>query len=251
MDTSKLRPDTRHVWELLQGHPQLKGFVLIGGTALTLHIGHRISEDLDFAYAAPASDQPHHLPKRQLQALAKDLSRHGVDLIPNPDPLAEEEFLDAGLLLADYQQNHLATLSSGAQVKVSFVCFDPPVTKLMAGAQQDPVRVATMDEIFATKVWAASERSKTRDWFDLYTLLTLHGYRFKDVHAIFTRVNRLPAFNSLCMRLRKCRPQADDEGYASLADQPPTLEHMQEWFNQQIDAWEQEVARDAFKARGL
>ena len=55
MATNKLRPDTAGVWAALEGHPLLKGFILIGGTALTLRIGHRVSEDLGFAYTAPRS----------------------------------------------------------------------------------------------------------------------------------------------------------------------------------------------------
>ena len=52
MDTSKLAPETRRVWEFLSAQPALGGFILIGGTALTMHIGHRISEDLDFITVA-------------------------------------------------------------------------------------------------------------------------------------------------------------------------------------------------------
>ncbi len=48
MDTSGLAPETRSVWERLAGDHALGGVVLIGGSALTMHIAHRISEDLDF-----------------------------------------------------------------------------------------------------------------------------------------------------------------------------------------------------------
>jgi len=42
--------ETKKVWDAIrQIDNLLKGFVLIGGTALALHIQHRLSEDLDFA----------------------------------------------------------------------------------------------------------------------------------------------------------------------------------------------------------
>jgi len=41
---------TRALWLKLRDEPLLKGGILIGGTALTLRIGHRRSEDLDFAF---------------------------------------------------------------------------------------------------------------------------------------------------------------------------------------------------------
>lgn len=47
-----LPEETGKLWNFLRHHPALQGFVLIGGTALALQIGHRLSEDLDFAYNA-------------------------------------------------------------------------------------------------------------------------------------------------------------------------------------------------------
>jgi hypothetical protein len=43
VDTSKLAPETLRLWEFLSTQPALADFILIGGTALTMHIGHRIS----------------------------------------------------------------------------------------------------------------------------------------------------------------------------------------------------------------
>lgn len=45
----RLTPDADRLWTRLRNEPALAGFVLIGGSALALHLGHRISEDLDFA----------------------------------------------------------------------------------------------------------------------------------------------------------------------------------------------------------
>ena len=40
-------PETERVWKFLKDEPSLAGFVLVGGTALALRLGHRRSEDLD------------------------------------------------------------------------------------------------------------------------------------------------------------------------------------------------------------
>lgn len=46
-----LLPDaTKSLWLRLCQEPLLKDAILIGGTALTLRIGHRRSEDLDFTF---------------------------------------------------------------------------------------------------------------------------------------------------------------------------------------------------------
>ncbi len=42
-----LKPETEKTWHFLQGQPALSGFILLGGSALTMHLHHRKSEDLD------------------------------------------------------------------------------------------------------------------------------------------------------------------------------------------------------------
>ena len=249
MATNKLRPDTAWVWAALEGHPLLRGFILIGGTALTLRIGHRVSEDLDFAYTAPK------LPKAQVSALVKHLAALNVQLVPEQNPLDEEEFFDSGLDLSDYQQNFLASHDGQGSVKISLVCFDPPMTDFLRGLPADPVRVATLGEIFETKAWLCSERSKTRDWIDLFTLIKQHGYTFDDVYAVFRRVGRLAAFNNATSRLRSCKPGAADEGYlphpARVPNGAPTLDEMREFFNRELDALQTRLARAAFRSQAL
>lgn len=155
MDPGRLLPETRRLWERLRQEPLLKGFVLVGGTALTLRIGHRISEDLDFAYLGDS------LPRRRLLLLATRLGEEGMTLEPIQDVAAAEEFIDAGLELDDYQQNYLAHLPEG-QVKLSFVRFGNELTTLLNGNAESPVRVAILDEVFRMKVLACADRSKTR-----------------------------------------------------------------------------------------
>lgn len=237
MDTSKLRADTRTVWENLDGHPLLKGFVLIGGTALTLRIGHRVSEDLDFAYASGG-----HLPRTRLDLLVRSLRNSGVDLQPNQSPLAEEEFLDAGLDLADYQQDFLAN----GTVKVSFVAPDSPARDVIAGDAALPMRVATLDDIFSLKSLVCAERSKTRDWFDLYVLMTRHGYSIVDFYDVFAHLSAIPKFENARIRLLACKADLADEGYEQLLTDAPSLDCMRAFFQAQFDELEVRLARQAF-----
>jgi len=44
-----LRPEADALFEVLCRAPEMKGFTLIGGTALALQLGHRLSLDFDFA----------------------------------------------------------------------------------------------------------------------------------------------------------------------------------------------------------
>lgn len=54
LDPSEVMPpSTASLFHLLNVESEISDFYLIGGTALALHIGHRISEDLDFITKAP------------------------------------------------------------------------------------------------------------------------------------------------------------------------------------------------------
>ncbi len=236
LDISKLRPDTAQVWAALKDEPLLKGFALIGGTALTMHIGHRVSEDLDFAYV----ESSRHLPKAQIRGLKRSLANRGVTLAENQSALDVEEFLNSGLDLNDYQQNFIANGS----VKVSLVCFDPPMDKLLRGTASDPLRVATKDELFQTKAFVCADRSRQRDWLDLYTLLNFHGYTMRDVYDVFQQVNSLAKFNIAQSRLRSCSVEASDPGYETLLPDPPSIDDMRAYFAQELDALEIALARE-------
>jgi len=118
--------------------------------------------------------------------------------------------------------------------------------QLLPGLRTDPLRVATLGEIFATKAYVCSQRSKTRDWFDLYTLMTQRAYTFEGVYGIYKAVNSLPAFAIMTSRLRKCRPELADEGYLDLTTNPPSLDAMRDLFNHALDQLERHLAKEAF-----
>lgn len=242
MDINKLPRDTRRLWDRLCQEPLLNGFVLIGGTALTLRIGHRISKDLDFAYLGNL------LPTQRLALLVQLLRAEGIDLQLNQDVVAEQDFINSGLLLEDHQLNYLARWAEGV-VKTSFVRLDNGVTALLAGAVDSPVRVATLDEAFKTKALVCAERSKTRDWIDLYTLMTQHGYNAEDFHRVFDEADRQGNFDIACLRLRSCSPTADDEGFTHLLEAAPSLPQMREYFGKVLDALEVDLSAAAFKGR--
>lgn len=236
MDTIKLPPDTQRLWQSLQSNLLLNGFVLIGGTALAMRIGHRISEDLDFAFLGDL------LPSKRLRQMVDRLRTAGVDLQLNQDAVAEQEFINSGLLLEEHQQNYIAN----GTVKLSFVRLDNPTTALLSGTRDSPLRVATLDEIFKTKALVCAERSKSRDWFDLYILMTQHGYDITDLYRTFQETNRTGSFQVAELRLRACKPSVTDEGYLQLVTPAPTLGDLRQFFNEALDRLQVELSKAAF-----
>jgi hypothetical protein len=88
---------TRLLWRQLENEEAWRGFILVGGSALSIRIGHRLSEDLDFAFPAMK------LPSGQLAALRRKFPGWTA----NDNPAAYDEFLNAGMSLHDFQQDYL------------------------------------------------------------------------------------------------------------------------------------------------
>jgi hypothetical protein len=227
--------DTEQVWNFLKDQPVLAGFVLVGGSALTLRIGHRVSEDLDFAWTQAR------LPRNRLEAMRRAAEEAGFRFQPQADEAALQDFAEANLDLLDYQQNYLVNEA----VKVSFFAAEKPLAKLLRTAAERTDRVAALDELFKAKCLVSAVRSKTRDWVDLYLLMRHHGFTLKDYCAAFREAELAAQCDIGLSRLCSGLPQQDDEGYAHLLSNPPTLAEMKAFFVSQRDQWEVELAAKA------
>ena len=210
----------------------LAEFILVGSAALTMCLGHRWGQSIDLVLAEPGQ----RLPRVQINAWQDDLQARGMAMDFTQDPEAVQTFRKSGMDLADYRQ---AFMVAGG-VKVALGCSDPPLDRLVGGKRSDPVRIANLDELLAAAAYACSERSKTRDCFALYVLLTRYGYTLRRVYEVFQRAEHMNAFNIAQMRLRRCAAVPGDECYASLLENSPSVQDMRLFFNQELDL----LARD-------
>ena len=144
-----LPPETERVWSFLKEQPALGGFVLVGGSALALRIGHRLSEDLDLAWIEPR------LPRARVEALCRAAGERGWDFQHQDDEAALREFAEGGLALHDYQQDYLVN----SKVKVSFFTPETPLAKVLEGAAESKVRIATLAELFKANSNSLSRRA--------------------------------------------------------------------------------------------
>lgn len=227
------KPETHRLWKFLEGRKTLGGFVLVGGTALAMHLNHRISEDLDFMIPEPR------LPRARIKALLRDGARHGFVFAPNDRVQDVEEFIDSGLDLYDYQQNFVV---SGA-VKLTLVAPDAELTPLLRAGTPDGPRVASLEEVFRLKCIACANRSKTRDWLDLYVLLDRGLFAPVDIYRTFELAGVPSKFDIAMSRLCSGRIPLDDEGYQSTMPRAPSIRRMHKRFIAVRDSIEQEIAR--------
>ncbi len=237
-----LRSDTEAVWRFLERQPALSGFVLTGGSALALRLGHRRSDDLDLAWPGPR------LPRERLDVMARVASEAGMRWEAHDNPAAVREFADGGLDLMDYQQDYLV----GAGVKVTF--FAPERATL---GVLDPLpkesgtgpRLASLAELFRTKALLTARRSRTRDSFDLQVLITRCGFGLDDYHDAFARGGIADQAATGLVRLCTPTAVAADPGYEAVAPGAPSIEELARFFGLQRDAFERSEAARAWRNR--
>lgn len=231
---------TEAVWNALREMHELSGFVLVGGTALTLRIGHRTSEDLDFARKGLR------LPRERLERMMVELEKRGIGCARHDDPAAFEEFSESGLDLRDYQQD----FSMGDGVKVTFFAPGTALAKVITDLVEPQPRIATLEEIFRTKCLAVSERARTRDWFDLFVLLRDHGFTMRDFVRAFEVAESLGSSELAMERLCSGKPSRADPGFKSLLPNPPSLEELHAFFRPKRDELEISMAAERAARRG-
>jgi hypothetical protein len=140
-----LPPAQMRLWGELSGVPS--EFVLYGGTALALHLGHRHSEDFDF-FGNRSFDV------EALQAA-----------IP---------FLKDAAVVQRASSTLTAIVERGAPVKVSFFGV-PELPRLRAPhlAEQNGLQVASLLDLAGTKASVVQTRAEVRDYLDIDALMRL------------------------------------------------------------------------------
>ena len=119
------------------------GFVLAGGTAVALHLGHRRSVDLDWFTDRPFPDP---------LALAANLRAEGVPL--------ETEEVAPGTLHGQVRG-----------VKVSFLEFRYPLLEAPRPWAAGRCSLASLADLSAMKLAALAQRGARKDFADIYALV--------------------------------------------------------------------------------
>lgn len=139
LHTETVEPDTLSLIRSLQSKPYTSGFLLVGGTALALQIGHRTSVDIDF-FSNKRFD---------VESLLVQLQEDFSVSIRNRMPHA---------ILLEIQK-----------IKTDFV-FQPSEL-IDTSIQLGQITMASTLEIAAMKIGAITARGRKRDFVDLYCLL--------------------------------------------------------------------------------
>ena len=155
---------------LLMQAEELKDFRLVGGTALSLHLGHRMSIDIDLFTDAPYKSVDFDAIENLLMASFRYVSG---DFGGNPG-------MGKTYLIGKDEDN---------AVKLDlFYSMDP---FFQEPVMEDSVRLASIEEIIAMKVDVVQRGGRKKDFWDLHELfenyqvnnmISLHFRRFEWTH---------------------------------------------------------------------
>lgn len=144
-----LRQETIPVFEAVSQMEVVKGLYLCGGTAQSLQMRHRKSEDLDFELLGLRKERP----MLDFSAISNEVS----SVFPN----CRKEFLS---------KNQFQIFVNG-NVKLSFFRPENSVPELGKGFVYNNIVTPSLQELLGMKLFTIAVRSAFRDYYDIYALL--------------------------------------------------------------------------------
>ena len=162
LQTSTVKESTFELLKRLQAEPLLSTTRLVGGTALSLQIGHRESEDLDLFSVEPLEGM-----------------------------LVQQMLVDKyGFMPTVIAENTLIGFIQGVKIDVIY----HPFPWLEPAIEEDGVRIATVADIAAMKVHAIINSGKRpKDFVDI-AFLSMH-YSYNQIKALLLK--RYPAYDPI------------------------------------------------------
>ncbi len=140
--TSAVEPDTLSLLKKLMNVPELKGASLVGGTALALKFGHRISVDLD---------------------LFINENFNQIEILTALEREFQKEFV------YEITRIKFAVFCTIQNIKVDIVHYPQPTIKPTESV--DEINFYSIADISAMKINAILGRGSKKDFFDLAELL--------------------------------------------------------------------------------
>lgn len=144
LHTEVLEPGTLGILKAVLDCDTFDSFNLVGGTALALQFGHRLSIDLDFFTSSPFDKE-----------------------------LAKAELIEIGDWITN-SENKIGLRGELNGIKMDFVTYPYPL--LEPTTVLDGVRMLSQADISAMKLSAVTNRGAKKDFYDIFFLLKQHSF---------------------------------------------------------------------------
>ncbi len=244
LNTQLLPHDTRVMFEFLSSSEAMKatGATLMGGTALTLLIGHRLSEDLDFFYFEKK------LPVEVDNLIRMLKKTHSVHSTLTSSQISQARI--NGYNIEDYIREYLID-----GVKVSFGVMSKGGTSRNHYFKNTSVidyqaafNIVDLDSLFKSKAVVLSDRVKSRDLFDLMVLIRDHGYTVKDIIDSIIMVDdkdEQQAHAALEILIGNVPLDSNDPGFNSIK-LDVSIDEIYIFFEEEVNKYEEMLVKAAF-----
>ncbi len=216
---------------------------LVGGTALSLQIGHRMSNDLDLACAEPK------LPIFAIDQLVELLKKnHRLQLITSTGQISAFK-IQSGLNLLDYVRDY-----SIDKVKVSFFSIGRTPDQKTFYQKADKLSkcwafpILEIEGLKLAKTLILAERVRSRDLFDLMCLIRDHGYSLSEFNQYVESFGLNNDFEYYkAVMTGEIPVDKDDEEFKPFKE-TVKLEDIYSFFCEQINNYEVELAKKFFES---
>jgi len=189
-----LAPHTGKVFEAISRLESIKPYTLVGGTALSLQIAKRQSEDLDFMkWLQNKNDKP----TVNWPAIKKELESIGE--------IRSYEVGDFNFVSFNFEG-----------VKLSFYAALKAIPSMQRIPYLNNLFLADMESIGAMKMEAMLRRSKFRDYYDIYSILEEGGDLNKMIEAALEHSDHKLRTRSLLAMLTSGKRFLKENGFEEL-----------------------------------
>jgi predicted nucleotidyltransferase component of viral defense system len=226
-----VKKNTEALAKKIAGEAFLERFLLVGGTALSVYLEHRLSEDLDFATSEKK------LPRGIISDFLNRLREDGSEVVDILSVAEKEDAINDGIDIYDYHQDW-----SVDGVKLTF--FKLPQENGRKKLSEDPgkewsrnLRLASLETLFVTKALVLADRHTMRDNYDMHALLQLDAFSYEDILHAFKTYRPHTDLNLPINNLLNSEYPLTDPGLDGLIDEEEedTMKRIQEYFINLLD----------------
>lgn len=202
-----------------------KKAVLMGGTALSIHLKHRLSEDLDFMFY-----KDNKLPRDELLLFADKYKANFLSF----DKMTEDEFLNEGGDIYDYQQKFIID-----GVKIEFVTnlgniLEKEIINESNIETYQSIPIASLDSLKKLKSLLVMDRNKIRDLYDVVYMIKNNILTTKEFIDTIKKYRLTYDENYILNTLKNKKLSSNDEGLENLVDNPPSFEELRDFLINEI-----------------
>jgi len=243
LDLSILTEEARVLFDVLCKSPELKGLTLMGGTALALQLGHRVSLDFDFASFNGC------IPSHDINDFISRLKTDGLSVHEITDPQKESQFrINTGESLRDRVRDYVIN-----DIKVTF--FSHGRNKLqqefysrveVVKAEVMSFNIMGLEGLKASKILILADRVQSRDLYDLMTLMKNCGFALKEAMSVIKDIGHLDDPEHYRAVMTGGIPVDQNDTGLSPVDVDFSLVKIYEYFESQFEIDDIKKATDTF-----